>query len=88
VKPRPKLALTTFREVHFLPLSGQLTDDSNVEITNRDLREREVRAHYALLIGYHRAKKLTANRTPQWLAMGDWIPVRRLDKRGRSASEQ
>jgi hypothetical protein len=32
-----------------------LTDDGNVEITGRDLREREVRAHYRLPIGYRRA---------------------------------
>jgi hypothetical protein len=33
----------------------QLTDDGNVEITGRDLREREARAHYRLPIGYRRA---------------------------------
>src|ERR1700756_6017643 len=33
----------------------QLTDDGNVEITGRDLREREVRAQYRLPIGYRRA---------------------------------
>src|SRR5271169_2381613 len=33
----------------------QLTNDGNVEITGRDLREREVRAHYRLPIGYRRA---------------------------------
>jgi hypothetical protein len=33
----------------------QLTDDGNVEITGRDLREREGRAHRAPLIGYRRA---------------------------------
>jgi Protein of unknown function (DUF1488) len=33
----------------------QLTDDANIEITGRDLREREVRAHYRRPIGYHRA---------------------------------
>ena len=33
----------------------QLTDDGNVEITGRDLREREVRAHYRRPVGYHRA---------------------------------
>jgi hypothetical protein len=33
----------------------QLTDDGNVEITGRDLREREVRAHYRRPIGYRRA---------------------------------
>jgi hypothetical protein len=33
----------------------QLTDDGNVEITGRDLREREVRAHYTRPIGYRRA---------------------------------
>ena len=34
---------------------GQLTDDGNVEITGRDLREREGRAHYRRPIGYRRA---------------------------------
>jgi hypothetical protein len=33
----------------------QLTDHGNVEITGRDLREREVRAHYPRPIGYRRA---------------------------------
>src|SRR5437868_4647213 len=33
----------------------QLTDDRNVEITGRDLREREGLAHRAPLIGYRRA---------------------------------
>jgi hypothetical protein len=33
----------------------QLTDDGYVEITGRDLREREVPAHYRLPIGYGRA---------------------------------
>ena len=33
----------------------QLTDDGNVEITGRDLREREGRAHYPRPIGYRRA---------------------------------
>src|SRR5271168_1774100 len=33
----------------------QLTDDGNVEITGRDLREREVRADYRRPIGYRRA---------------------------------
>ena len=32
----------------------QLTDDGNVEITGRDLREREVQSHYARPIGYRR----------------------------------
>jgi hypothetical protein len=32
----------------------QLTDDGNVEITGRDLREREVRAHLRRPIGYDR----------------------------------
>ena len=30
----------------------RLTDDGNVEITGRDLREREVRAHHPRPIGY------------------------------------
>jgi hypothetical protein len=33
----------------------QLTDDGNVEITGRDLRERESRSHHERLIGYRRA---------------------------------
>jgi hypothetical protein len=33
----------------------QLTDDGNVEITGRDLREGEARAHPARPIGYRRA---------------------------------
>ena len=33
----------------------QLTDDANIEITGRDLRERSVRAHHRLPIGYRRA---------------------------------
>jgi hypothetical protein len=32
-----------------------LTDDGNVEITGRDLREREVRPRYRHPIGYRRA---------------------------------
>ena len=32
----------------------QLTDDGNVEITGRDLREREVQPHFAHPIGYRR----------------------------------
>jgi hypothetical protein len=33
----------------------QLTDDGNVEITGRDLRERQVQARYSHPIGYRRA---------------------------------
>jgi hypothetical protein len=33
----------------------QLTEDGNVEIIGRDLREREVQARYARPIGYRRA---------------------------------
>ena len=33
----------------------QLTDDGNVEITGRDLRERQVQARYSHPIGYHRS---------------------------------
>jgi hypothetical protein len=33
----------------------QLTDDGNVEITGRDLREREVRARHPRPMGYRRA---------------------------------
>jgi len=33
----------------------QLTDDGNIEITGRDLREREVRARHPRPIGYRRA---------------------------------
>jgi G3E family GTPase len=35
----------------------QLTDDGNVEITGRDLREREIRARHPHSIGYHRATR-------------------------------
>jgi hypothetical protein len=33
----------------------QLTDDGNVEITGRDLREREIRTRHPRSIGYRRA---------------------------------
>ena len=33
----------------------QLTDDGNVEITGRDLREREIQARHPRPIGYRRA---------------------------------
>ena len=48
---RTRLELIAERKVR----RRQLTDDGNVEITGRDLREREVRAHYPRLIGYRRA---------------------------------
>jgi hypothetical protein len=35
----------------------QLTDDANVEITGRDLREWEVRAYYRRPIGYRRVAR-------------------------------
>jgi hypothetical protein len=48
---RTRLELIAERKVR----RRQLTDDGNVEITGRDLREREGRAHRAPLIGYRRA---------------------------------
>ena len=47
---RTRLELIAERKVR----RRQLSDDGNVEITGRDLRERESRAHYAPLIGYRR----------------------------------
>jgi hypothetical protein len=47
---RTRLELIAERKVR-----RQLTDDGNVEITGRDLREREGRAHRAPLIGFRRA---------------------------------
>jgi hypothetical protein len=48
---RTRLELIAERKVR----RRQLTDDGNVEITGRDLRERESRARYPRPIGYHRA---------------------------------
>jgi hypothetical protein len=48
---RTRLELIAERKVR----RRQLTEDGNIEITGRDLREREVRAHYPRLIGYRRA---------------------------------
>ena len=48
---RTRLELIAERKVR----RKQLTDDGNVEITGRDLREREGRAHYRRPIGYRRA---------------------------------
>ena len=50
---RTRLELIAERKVR----RRQLTDDGNAEITGRDLREREGRAHYARPIGYRRAAK-------------------------------
>jgi hypothetical protein len=47
---RTRLELIAERKVR----RRQLTDDGNVEITGRDLREREVQPHYARPIGYRR----------------------------------
>jgi hypothetical protein len=47
---RTRLELIAERKVR----RRQLTEDGNVEITGRDLREREVPARYPRLIGYHR----------------------------------
>jgi hypothetical protein len=47
---RTRLELIAERKVR----RKQLTDDGNVEITGRDLREREGRAHYPRPIGYRR----------------------------------
>jgi hypothetical protein len=48
---RTRLELIAERKVR----RRQLTDDGNVEITGRDLREREVGARYSRRIGYRRA---------------------------------
>jgi len=48
---RARLELIAERKV----LRRQLTDDGNVEITGRDLREREVQARHPRPIGYRRA---------------------------------
>jgi hypothetical protein len=48
---RTRLELIAERKVR----RKQLTDDGNVEITGRDLREPEVQARYPRLIGYRRA---------------------------------
>jgi hypothetical protein len=48
---RTRLELIAERKVR----RRQLTDDGNVEITGRDLRERESRAHHERLIGYRPA---------------------------------
>jgi hypothetical protein len=47
---RTRLELIAERKVR----RKQLTEDGNVEITGRDLREREVQPHYARPIGYRR----------------------------------
>ena len=48
---RTRLELIAERKVR----RRQLTDDGNVEITGRDLREREFRARHPRPIGYRRA---------------------------------
>ena len=48
---RTRLELIAERKVR----RRQLTDDGNIEITGRDLRERERRAHYPRRIGYREA---------------------------------
>ena len=48
---RTRLELIAERKVR----RRQLTDDGNVDITGRDLREREVQSHYRRPIGYDRA---------------------------------
>jgi hypothetical protein len=47
---RTRLELIAERKVR----RRQLTEDGNVEITGRDLREREGRAYYSRPIGYRR----------------------------------
>jgi hypothetical protein len=47
---RTRLELIAERKVR----RRQLTDDGNIEVTGRDVSERENRAHYAPLIGYRR----------------------------------
>ena len=48
---RTRLELIAERKVR----RRQLTDDGNVEIAGRDLREREIRARHPRPIGYRRA---------------------------------
>jgi len=48
---RTRLELIVERKIR----RRQLTDDGNVEITGRDLRERSVQARHPRPIGYHRA---------------------------------
>jgi Protein of unknown function (DUF1488) len=48
---RTRLELIAERKVR----RRQLTGDGNVEITGRDLREREIQANYRRPIGYRRA---------------------------------
>jgi len=48
---RTRLELIAERKVR----RSQLTDDGNVEITGRDLREREIGARHPRPIGYRRA---------------------------------
>jgi hypothetical protein len=48
---RTRLELIAERKVR----RRQLTEDGNVEITGRDLREREIRASHPRPIGYRRA---------------------------------
>ena len=50
---RTRLELIAERKVS----RKQLTDDGNIEITGRDRREREVRAHYRRPIGYRRVSR-------------------------------
>jgi hypothetical protein len=50
---RTRLELIAERKVR----RRQLTDNGNVEITGRDLREREIRARHPHSIGYHRATR-------------------------------
>jgi hypothetical protein len=59
--PMPERSLEAYH-LHRLELIAkrkvrrrQLTDDGNVEITGRDLREREIQASYPRPIGYRRA---------------------------------
>jgi Protein of unknown function (DUF1488) len=50
---RTRLELIAERKVR----RRQLTDDGNVEITGRDLREREFQARQSRPIGYHRVAR-------------------------------
>jgi hypothetical protein len=50
---RTRLELIAERKVR----RRQLTDDGYVEVTGRDLRGREVQAHYPRPIGYRRATR-------------------------------
>jgi hypothetical protein len=75
---RTRLELIAERKVR----RRQLTDDGNVEITGRDLREREVRARRPIVLSpgrFMRAAQLGSTR--QSVAFGDKQAVREAERR-------